>query len=151
MSYNRETSNVDNTVAGECSGCGKCCQAILPISSKEIQRIKSYIGKNKIKPFNRHTLWDKKFINICPFLNPENNRCLIYPVRPEVCNRFICSQYKNPNAKYFNTSDKEVINMYVEFLPSGVFPCPETDILKLNQTFNEQKKKVAHNYFRKKK
>lgn len=142
-------NDIDHTIAGECSSCARCCQAILPISNKEIQRIKSYIGVKKIKPINRHTYLDTEFINVCPFLNYEN-RCMIYPVRPEICSRFLCSQYKSKSAKYFNHTNKKIVNFYSEFLKDQSFPCPETNILKLNATYTAQKSKLASVYFKKK-
>ena len=46
----------DYTINGECSGCGKCCTNILPLSQKEIQKIKSYIGQYKVTPVNRNNV-----------------------------------------------------------------------------------------------
>lgn len=145
-----EGPSIDHTIAGECSGCAKCCQAILPMSDKEIQRIKSYIGKHKIQPINRHTYADNVFINICPFLSRDKH-CMIYPVRPEICSRFICSQYKSKDSKYFNHFDKHIVNLYSEFLKGQSFPCPETNVLKLNANYTAQKSKLSSVYFKKKK
>lgn len=155
MKYNTynevDNSEIDHTIDGECSGCGQCCQAILPLSEKEIQKIKSYIGKNNIKPVNRHTVMDTEFKNICPFLSLETGKCLIYSIRPEVCSRFICSDYKKPTAKHFNHMDKTIVNLYQVFYDVlGPYPCPTTDILKLNKNYEAQKSKVIHNYFKKK-
>lgn len=142
-------NDIDHTIAGECAGCARCCQAILPVSKKEIQKIKSYIGVKKIQPINRHTMLDTEFINICPFLSFEN-KCMIYPVRPEVCKRFLCSHYKDKSAKYFNHTDKIIVNFYNEFLKNQSYPCPETNILKLNASYTAQKSKLAGVYFKRK-
>lgn len=137
-----DNNKVDFTINGECSKCGLCCQAILTISEKEIQKIKSYIGKNKINPINRHSIVDKEFIDICPFLT-EDNECLIYSVRPEVCKRFLCSQYKTPDAPYFNHMDKTIVNMYDVFLGDSYYPKPELDLKKENLKYSLQKKELS--------
>ena len=33
----------DFSINGKCSMCGECCGAILPVSEKEIKRIKKYV------------------------------------------------------------------------------------------------------------
>ena len=138
----------DFTVDGKCSGCGRCCQAILTISEKEIQKIKSYIGQKKIKPINRHNIGSTEFVDVCPFLN-EENRCNIYPVRPEVCKRFLCSQYRSVDAPYFNHMDKHIVNLYDVFLPDVKYPASETNVLKENFKYEERKKQLASNLIKK--
>lgn len=137
---------VDHTINGKCSGCGACCQAILSISDKEVQKIKSYIGQKKIQPINRHTEHSYKFIDVCPFLNKEN-RCNIYPVRPAVCKRFICSQFTNPNAPYFDHSDKHFRNMYDIFLKDEYYPKPDIDLEEQNRKYDALKTTYAKNKF----
>ena len=92
----------DYTINGECSGCGRCCTNILPLSQKEIQKIKSYIGQYKVTPVNRNNVLTKEYSNVCPFLSKEN-KCNIYKVRPEICKRFICSKFKNNVKNKINT------------------------------------------------
>lgn len=143
-----KNKDLDFTINGNCSNCGLCCQAILTISEKEIQKIKSYIGKNKIKPINRHSIVDKEFIDICPFLD-QQNKCLIYPVRPEVCKRFMCSQYQSPDAPFFNHLDKHIVNMYDVFFKNSYYPKPEIDLKTENEKYENQKSKLVSQLRRK--
>lgn len=78
----------DFTKDGKCSECGSCCSDCLPISKKEIKKIKRYIKKHNIKE-QRHV-----FANIdmtCPFRNEKERKCEIYPVRPMICRQFMCN------------------------------------------------------------
>lgn len=106
-----ESGVFDYTKDGKCVGCGKCCSAILPLSIQEIQNIKQYIKQHHIKdqkhiPPTREPVFDLT----CPFLNENgtNQKCMIYPVRGEICKSFICSNphgaRENPkllNEKYY--------------------------------------------------
>ena len=38
---------------GICSKCGNCCTNFLPITKKEITKIKQYVSENNIQPENR--------------------------------------------------------------------------------------------------
>ena len=129
----------DYTINGECSGCGRCCTNILPLSQKEIQKIKSYIGQYKVTPVNRNNVLTKEYSKVCPFLSKEN-KCNIYKVRPEICRRFICSKFKN-NEKAFNYSDKRNINMLSTFF-SDEMQIDEPDIKELDKIFQINKRKM---------
>lgn len=81
-------------VDGKCSGCGKCCSALLPVSTKEIKEIRRYVKKKGIKPV-KHNVLAMKFVDwTCPFLDDSRSceRCLVYPVRPKICRTFQCNQ-----------------------------------------------------------
>lgn len=130
---------IDNTINGECSGCGQCCTNILTLSDKEIHKIKSYIGKNKIKPINHCNLLSMEYSNICPFLN-EEKRCNIYSVRPEICRRFVCSKFKN-NEKAYDYADKKVINMLDTF-SGGAFQPNAPNVKELDKIFQQNKRKI---------
>lgn len=60
----------------ECKHCHKCCKNIIWFQPEEIQ-INNYLIKNKV------ILLNKKDNSECRFL--QNDRCIIYPVRPLVC------------------------------------------------------------------
>ncbi|OPJ55938.1 YkgJ family cysteine cluster protein [Alkalithermobacter paradoxus] len=76
--------------SGDCSGCGNCCMESVGVSYIEFLNIYNYINKNKdikIKVMNK--ILDYYFLEYikkqpCPFKD-ENNRCLIYDVRPLNC------------------------------------------------------------------
>lgn len=66
---------------------------------------------------------------------------MIYPVRPEICKRFICSNYLKKDSLYFNHSDKRIINMYEVFMPE--IKCYKTiDLSELEEYYEEEKKKA---------
>lgn len=129
--------NVNNDF--ECKQCGNCCSCILPLSNKEIERIKNYIHKNKINPNTANNILQKEFVDKCPFLN-EQNKCSIYEVRPEICRWFRCDLYSNNKAP-FNHSNKKMHNMLTTFYPK--FLSPRTDLLKeASKEYYEYKKRV---------
>lgn len=76
----------DLTNNGKCTGCGACCSSILPMSKKEISKIRGYIKRHNIKV--SATIGDID----CPFMDREKKteRCKIYPVRPGICRAFKC-------------------------------------------------------------
>lgn len=79
----------DFTKDGKCSNCGKCCSCLLPLSQSEITRIKEYIKKNNIKE-QRHNVASGVDLT-CPFRDEANKKCLIYPIRPQICRTFVCN------------------------------------------------------------
>jgi Fe-S-cluster containining protein len=70
----------------KCKQCGECC-GIVPITTKEKDIIIEYCIKNNIQP--RNTLLEQ-FSITCKFLD-NNNKCMIYDVRPQVCKNFYCN------------------------------------------------------------
>lgn len=80
---------LDFTKDGKCSGCGNCCSRILPISEKEIKRIRHYIKQNNIRECVHCAPRVIDLDMTCPFLNSQN-RCTIYEVRPQICKSFLC-------------------------------------------------------------
>lgn len=85
----------DFTVNGECSNCGSCCSNLLPISQKEADRIARYIKKHKVKEQRRlfPTAGDGNALS-CPFRSEAEKKCLIYSVRPAICQDFRCDKPK---------------------------------------------------------
>jgi len=62
-----------------------CCSNILPLTTKEIKKIRRYIKKHRIKPVSNLGGLD------CPFCDySKQDKCLIYEVRPEICRKFFC-------------------------------------------------------------
>ncbi|MGN0106452.1 MAG: YkgJ family cysteine cluster protein [Hominilimicola sp.] len=88
MIYN--TYVTDYTCEGKCSNCGQCCSDMLPMSKKEVKRIKAYIKKNHIKE-QRHNGMNGIDLT-CPFRDEGNRKCLIYDIRPSICQRFKCDK-----------------------------------------------------------
>lgn len=87
-------SVTDYTVDGKCSGCGSCCSVLLAMSNEEINRIKRFIRKHRIKE-QKHIMptVDPVADLTCPFLDisKPDKKCTIYRVRPAICRCFICN------------------------------------------------------------
>ena len=86
---------VDMTCNHQCSCCGSCCTSQLPLTKKEISRLKEYILENKIEPsylstFDKHNLY-----GFCPLLDPVTKKCKAYEARPFVCRDFKCDKSKD--------------------------------------------------------
>lgn len=86
----------DFTEDGECSQCGACCGRYLPISEKELKKIKRYVKKHHIKP-QKHIppTVEPTFDLTCPFRDDNNRICIIYSLRPQICRSFKCDKPKN--------------------------------------------------------
>lgn len=102
---------------GTCSKCGNCCTNFLPVTKKEVSKIKQYVKENNIQPENR-----KKGNNIimqCPFLNQKTKQCNIYEARPFACRNFLCSHkdwYKRRDL-YMQRADYNGVNKKGEYDP----------------------------------
>ena len=92
----------DFTTDGKCSQCGECCKDILPGDFAEMYRIEKYIKSHRIKEQDHHVP-ASTIDMVCPFLNVDTKQCVIYPVRPKVCRKFICSM---TDAKLFSREKK---------------------------------------------
>lgn len=84
-----KTKLEDCTKHGQCSNCGGCCIPWLPITKEEERTIRKYITKNNIKAIP--TKEGKNVYMDCCFHDRKNKRCIIYPVRPDVCRKFKCN------------------------------------------------------------
>lgn len=75
---------------GDCSRCGECCAATLPITKEEEDKIKKYIEENQIEP---EFFQSDKDMNLnCCFYDRKNKVCKIYKVRPNICRSFKCNK-----------------------------------------------------------
>lgn len=79
----------DFTKDGKCSNCGECCSNILPMSRKDIKRIKAYVKQHNIKEQRHNALVGIDMT--CPFRDEANRKCLIYEIRPAICRCFMCN------------------------------------------------------------
>ena len=84
----------DYTNGGKCSGCGRCCGNLLPLSKKEFDDIKRYVESRNIQP-QKHFIAPMKnepqFDMLCPFLDTsKEKKCTIYSHRPYICRTYNC-------------------------------------------------------------
>lgn len=81
-------------VDGRCQNCGECCTEILPLTQKELKRLKRYAKEHGLKEHFEASLFERKTTLdfTCPFRDSFNKRCEVYPARPEICRSFICSR-----------------------------------------------------------
>ena len=93
------SSMVDRTENGICpDGCSLCCSDILVLSEQDISRIKKYLKKHpEIKPHNYTSILSQDYIDKCPFNDPETGKCMIYSVRPQICENFSCHRFSDPD------------------------------------------------------
>ena len=86
-------NKVENfTCNGKCSGCGNCCTDFLPMSRADEKRIKDYLKLHPEIKEQIHLDSDNNMHIKCAFRDEVNNKCLIYPVRPQICRKFLCCQ-----------------------------------------------------------
>lgn len=78
-----------------CTQCGNCCSRYLPLSHKDIKRIRHYIKEHDVLyERKRKNVLETKERNDCPFLLDDRavERCSIYPARPTICREFNCQE-----------------------------------------------------------
>lgn len=102
---------------GHCSKCGNCCTNFLPITKKEVRKIKQYIKENNIKAENR--IINEGIILQCPFLNQKTKKCNIYEARPFVCRDFLCSHkdWRRKRKLYMERADYNGMSKKGEIKP----------------------------------
>ena len=116
--FDRGNQVTDFTVKGRCSQCGACCSDFLPLSKREIKAIRDYIEKNGIKEQRHNGLNVADFT--CPFRDEANRKCLVYPVRPEICRAFMCNHTQEDiqKTKMKFHEQRNVCSMRYEFFES---------------------------------
>lgn len=92
---NKQENEITNfTDNGKCSRCASCCTNRLPMTYKEVKKIKEFIKVNNIKPVvkSNFALREELIDGTCPFSDDKAGKCLIYRVRPDVCRFFMCDK-----------------------------------------------------------
>lgn len=87
-----------------CSRCGACCTPFLPMTKKEVKTVKEYLKKHPDvykRGLENPIFHDDTAIISCCFYDREKKECMIYPVRPFICQVYKCNQ---PEQKW--TSNK---------------------------------------------
>ena len=100
---------------GDCSGCGNCCMESVGINLIEFLNIYRYLSsRDDLRENSIDRIIDYYFLellkkNSCPFRD-ENNRCLIYEVRPLNCRLF--GHWKKDD---YNKNLSRVINQNMDY------------------------------------
>ncbi len=117
----KERDVTPHTKDGKCSGCGECCTDILPLTKKEVSRIRDYIQRKHI-PEYRNVMLANSYDLTCPFRNEDKGICTIYEVRPEICRDFMCD--KDPKEMMKNRDlmhkTRQIVLMRHEFYGSDM-------------------------------
>lgn len=104
----------DFTTNGKCSKCGECCSNLLPLTNKEIKRLRYLVKKRNLKPYTRVSESTNVFGNTydmtCPFLNKEN-KCEVYEDRPYICRTFMCNKKELTNQDIKKMINSEPIDL----------------------------------------
>lgn len=104
---------------GDCAGCGNCCMESVGINLIEFLNIYRYLAeKQELRECSIERIVDYYFMelmkkNSCPFRD-ENNRCLIYEVRPLNCRMFGHWKKEDYNKNLDNVIEKN--NNYRELM-----------------------------------
>jgi len=128
-----------NCIDGRCSNCGECCTDMLPLTVGELQRLKTYAAKHKLKEHRQAPFWDWKATDLtCPFRNQQTKKCDAYEARPYICRTFICSKTKEDAHR-----DRDLIHesRHVFSLRWEVFGNDEVIKSQLGQFLDRMRKK----------
>ena len=111
----------NNTCNGKCSQCAECCGFALPLTKKEVKRIRQAIKDNNITFDFKDFIVDDMVHMQCPLLDMKTHKCKLHMInpalKPEVCKRFICSNTEENLIKNINW---DIIKIDKEFLSESV-------------------------------
>lgn len=88
---------MNNCKNEKCSKCGECCTPFLPMTKNEVKMVRDYLknhSKIKEKALENPIFKDGKIIIRCCFYDANKKECMIYPVRPLICQMYKCNQSK---------------------------------------------------------
>lgn len=107
------TPNNDENYYPECKRCGSCCHvAILCISPEELRLMRDYIEEHDVVAIDYGP-------DRCP-LQDRDNRCMVYPVRPQPCRIHNCTRSAIETMKIYPDlvihEDEPFIDMRAAFL-----------------------------------
>ena len=118
-----QKGSCDYTKNGQCTGCGECCGNFLPLSAKEIRRIKALVKRKGIREQKQFIPTSMPLYDFtCPFLDAKRpkNKCTIYADRPAICKAFKCDE---PNGALLHPElfkdDLIPVNMRETFFGGG--------------------------------
>ena len=84
----------NNCCGRKCSQCAECCGPFLPLTYKEIKRIKQAIKDYNLTFDYQEYIQGNDIHMQCPFLDMKTRKCKLHMInsqlKPEVCKRFSC-------------------------------------------------------------
>lgn len=111
--FNKLNKVYNSLPSGNCSGCGNCCMESVGINLIEFINIFEYLkGNNELRKKCLSKVLDYYFLEYvkkspCPFKD-ENNRCLIYEVRPLNCRLFGHWKKEDYNKNLLNVTKRNL-------------------------------------------
>lgn len=115
---------VNNFCNGKkCSQCGECCGPFLPLTYKEIRKIKQAIKDYNLTFDVKDYLTDDGVHMQCPFLNMKTRKCKLHEIspslKPGVCRKFICclDEYTLHKNKLYFDNRADVNGFSGKFIP----------------------------------
>lgn len=79
----------------ECSKCGNCCTPFLPMTKSEVKAVREFLKNHadiKEKALNNPFFESGNVYIRCCFYDKDKKECMIYPVRPLICQMYKCNQ-----------------------------------------------------------
>lgn len=111
--FNKLNKVYNSLPSGDCSGCGNCCMESVGINLIEFINISKYLKENdELRKKCLSNVLDYYFFEYikkshCPFKD-ENNRCLIYEVRPLNCRLFGHWKKEDYNKNLLNVTKRNL-------------------------------------------
>ena len=84
---------------GECSRCSKCCDRVLPLARYEVNALRDLLNEDSNLREEILRVNNGEPHLLCPFLDPNKRRCLIYDKlqRPMICKMYSCNETEQKN------------------------------------------------------
>ena len=83
-----QDSQVKVLYNGDCRGCGECCSRFLPVSQRDLERLRRHVCAHGIE-----TVPERAEIDLlCPFLS-DGRICAVYEARPDICRAYRCDRH----------------------------------------------------------
>lgn len=99
--------------SGDCAGCGNCCMESVGINLVEFINIYNYLSnKDELRKLALNKILDYYFLEYtkkspCPFKD-NDNRCMIYEVRPLNCRLFGHWRKEDYNSNLSNVTNRNI-------------------------------------------
>ena len=121
----------------KCSCCGECCTTFLPITYKEVKRIKKALKDYAITYDVNDYITPTDLYLLCPFLDMKTKLCKLHSIssslKPDVCRNFKCymdpEQVEKDKKYYYDRADINGHNGVVKPMELVFFDNPTSLLL----------------------